>query len=200
MTRTSIAAALITAALAVGLTACSSDSEPTAEPTNPSTSTPTPSPTKSPFGADAISDLGVKIERDNATTILETVEQRGGTPQQAIAALLAAKAETIWTSGLRMAPPATGIRDIFGWRLSYNLPADSAEVVQAATNTFMDNAATVTVNEDDSVAYALAVQYADPRGYNEKEHFSSKGETAAGKYSASLSEAQAAYAELRSAG
>lgn len=96
-----------------------------------------------------------------------------------------------------MSPPATDIRDIYGWRLFYNLPADSADVVRAATNTFMDNAATVTISADDPVAYALAVQYADPRGYNEKEHFYKKGETAAGEYPASLPKAQAAYEELR---
>ena len=195
MTRTSIAAALITAALSVGLTACSSDDEPTAAPTSaPTSAAPAAA---SPFGADSISELGVKIERDNATAIVETVEQRGGTPQQAIAALLSAEAETGWRSGLPMSSPATGIRDIYGWRLSYNLPADSKDVVRAATNTFMDNAATVTISADDPVAYALAVQYADPRGYNEKEHFYKKDETAAGEYPASLPKAQAAYAELR---
>jgi hypothetical protein len=96
-----------------------------------------------------------------------------------------------------MSPPATDIRDIYGWRLKYNLPADSTDVVKAATNTFMDNAATVTISADDPVAYALAVQYADPRGYNEKEHFYKKGETAAGEYPIALPKAQAAYAELR---
>lgn len=195
MNRKSIAAALITAALAVGLTACSSDDEPTAALIPDTTSAPRT--TVSPFGTDSISELGVKIERDNATTIVETVEQRGGTPEQALAALLAAEAETGWSSGNRMAPPATDIRDIFGWRLSYNLPADSAEVVRAATNTFMDNAATVTVSADDPAAYALAVQHTDPRGYNEKEHFYKKGETAATEYPAALPKAQAAYAELR---
>lgn len=110
---------------------------------------------------------------------------------------MSSEAETGWQSGLRMSPPATDIRDIYGWRLFYNLPADSADVVRAATNTFMDNAATVTISADDPVAYALAVQYADPRGYNEKEHFYKKGETAAGEYPASLPKAQAAYEELR---
>ncbi|NKT14096.1 hypothetical protein GS979_06455 [Rhodococcus hoagii] len=195
MNRKSIAAALTTAALAVGLTACGSDDEPTTALIPETTSAPTA--TVSPFGTDSVSELGVKLERDNATTIVETVEQRGGTPQQARAALLATAAETSWRSGLRMSPPSTDIRDIFGWRLSYNLSADSAEVVRAATNTFMDNTATVTVSSDDPVSYALAVQHADPRGYNEKEHFFKKGETAATEYPAALPKSLAAYTELR---
>ncbi len=192
MTRTSIAAALITAALAVGLTACSSDDEATSAPTSSSTTSPTS--TVSAFGTD---EFIAERLRTSTSAIVETVEQRGGTPQQAIAALVSSEAETGWQSGLRMSPPATDIRDIYGWRMSYNLPADSADAVRAATNTFMDNAATVTISADDPVAYALAVQYADPRGYNEKEHFYKKGETAAGEYPASLPKAQAAYEELR---
>ncbi|MGV9862600.1 hypothetical protein [Rhodococcus koreensis] len=197
MIRKNVAAALITAVLAVVLTACSGEDEATA-PLIPDTTTG-PTTTVSPFGVDSLSELGAKIHRDNATAIVETVEARRGTPGQALAAILAAEAETGWRSGLSMAPPATGIRDIYGWRLKYNLPADSAEVVVAATHTFMDNAATVTVSADDPAAYALAAQHADPRGYNEKEHFYKKGETPAGEYAAALPKAQAAYAELRGA-
>jgi len=123
------------------------------------------------------------------------VEARHGKPDQALAALLAAEAETGWRSGLSMAPPETGIRDVYGWRFGYNIAADSTDAVKAATNTFMDNA--ITVSADDPAAYALAVQLADPRGYNEKEHFYKKGETAATEYAAALPKAQAAYAELR---
>lgn len=195
MYRKSVIAALITAGLAVGLTGCGSDESPPATRSVPSTSAPTT--TVSPFGAEAISDLGVKIERDNATTIAETVERRGGTPAQAIAALLAGAAETSWTSGLSMAAPATDIRDIFGWRFKYNIAADSADAVRAATDTFMNNAATITVDPGDPVAYALAVQHADPREYKEKEHFYKKGETSDSEYAAALPKAQAAYAELR---
>nr|WP_271209423.1 hypothetical protein [Rhodococcus wratislaviensis]GLK33958.1 hypothetical protein GCM10017611_08010 [Rhodococcus wratislaviensis] len=191
MTRKNVAAALITAVLAVGLTACSSDESTTATPT----SVPTTTADASPFGAEANSDLIAKIHRDNATAIVETVEARHGNPDQALAALLAAEAETGWRSGLSMAPPATGIRDVYGWRFGYNIAADSTDAVKAATNTFMDNA--ITVSADDPAAYALAVQLADPRGYNEKEHFYKKGETAATEYAAALPKAQAAYAELR---
>lgn len=191
MTRKNVAAALITAVLAVGLTACSNDESTTATPT----SVPTTTADASPFGAEANSDLIAKIHRDNATAIVETVEARRGNPAQALAALLAAEAETGWRSGLSMAPPATGIRDIYGWRFGYNIAADSTDAVKAATNTFMDNAVTVSV--DDPAAYALAVQHADPRGYNEREHFYKKGETAATEYAAALPKAQAAYAELR---
>ncbi|WP_241962104.1 hypothetical protein [Rhodococcus opacus] len=96
-----------------------------------------------------------------------------------------------------MAPPSVDIRDIYGWRFGYNIAADSTDAVKAATNTFMDNAATITVSADDPAVYALAVQTADPRGYNETEHFYKKGETAAAEYAVALPKAQAAYAELR---
>ncbi|MFD9664355.1 hypothetical protein ACFWAY_22455 [Rhodococcus sp. NPDC059968] len=194
MTRKNVAAVLIPAFLAVVLTACSSDESTTTTPA----SAPIVSTTVSVFGTDEF--IANRLRR-SSTTIVETVEERGGTPEQAIAALVSSEAETGWQSGLRMSPPATDIRDIYGWRLKYNLPADSAEVVVAATNTFMDNAATATVtaSADDPAAYALAVQQADPRGYNEKEHFYKKGETAATEYGAALPKAQAAYAELRGA-
>ena len=190
MTHKPVAAALISAVLAVGLTACSRDEATTTAPT----SAPIATTTVSVFGTD-----GFIANRllNSSRAIVETVEERGGTREQAIAALVSSEAETGWQSGLRMSPPATDIRDIFGWRLAYNLPADSAEIVVAATNTFMDNAATVTVSADDPAAYALAVQLADPRGYNEKEHFYKKGETAGTEYGAALPKAQAAYAELR---
>ncbi|PQP21178.1 hypothetical protein C5613_26855 [Rhodococcus opacus] len=192
MTRKSITAALLTATLAVVLTACGRDESPTTAPSVPST---TAAP--SPFGAEANSALITKIHRDNATAIVETVEARSGSPDQALAALLAAEAETGWRSGLSMAPPSVDIRDIYGWRFGYNIAADSTDAVKAATNTFMDNAATITVSADDPAVYALAVQTADPRGYNETEHFYKKGETAAAEYAVALPKAQAAYAELR---
>lgn len=78
-----------------------------------------------------------------------------------------------------------------------NIAADSMDAVKAATNTFMDNAATITVSADDPAVYALAVQTVDPRGYNEKEHFYKNGETAATEYAVALPKAQSAYAELR---
>ena len=190
MTHKTVAAALITAVLAVGLTACSRDASTTAAPT----SAPIATTTVSVFGTD---EFIANRLLSSSRAIVETVEERGDTREQAIAALVSSEAETGWQSGLRMSPPATDIRDIFGWRLAYNLPADSAEIVVAATNTFMDNAATVMVSTDDPAAYALAVQLADPRGYNEKEHFYKKGETAATEYAAALPKAQAAYAELR---
>lgn len=96
-----------------------------------------------------------------------------------------------------MAPPADGIRDVYGWRFAYNIGADSTDAVRAATQTFMQNAAAVTIKPNDPVAYALAVQHADPRGYNQKEHFYKFGETAAGQYPKALEKAQAAYDELR---
>jgi hypothetical protein len=199
LNRQNIAAALVTAALAVGLTACSTDKTSTTTK-SASTSTPAPSAVESPFGEGAVDrELGTKIHRDNATTIVETVEQRGGTPGQALAALLAGEAETGWRSGLSMPAPTGGIRDIYGWYFGYNIAADSTDAVRAATHTFMDNTAAVTVDAGNPVAYALAVQQADPRGYDEEKHFHKSGETAAGEYATALSKAQAAYAELRGA-
>ncbi|WP_072814940.1 hypothetical protein [Rhodococcus zopfii] len=193
MNRKSLAA-LITAALAVGLAACSSDDSPAAAP--PSTQTTTAA--VSPFGDDS-TDLLFEIHQNNAAAIIETVEQRGGTPDQAIAALLAGEAETGWRSGLPMAPPASDIRDIYGWRFAYNIGAESTDAVRAATETFMDNATKVAVAAADPVAYALAVQQADSRGYVESEHFYKKSETAASEYAAALPAARAAYVELRGA-
>jgi hypothetical protein len=192
VTRKSITAALITATLAVVLTACSQDESPSTTHSVPSTAA-----AASPFGSEASSALIAKIHRDNATAIVETVEARSGSPDQALAALLAAEAETGWRSGLSMAPPSVDIRDIYGWRFGYNIAADSMDAVKAATNTFMDNAATITVSADDPAVYALAIQTADPRGYNEKEHFYKKGETAVTEYAVALPKAQSAYAELR---
>ena len=85
MTRTSIAAALITAALAVGLTACSSDDEATSAPTSTPTTSTSTAPTESAFGTDEF--IADRL-RTSTSAIVETVEQRGGTPQQAIAALV----------------------------------------------------------------------------------------------------------------
>ena len=109
MNRKDVAAVLIPTVLAVGLTACSSD-----ESTTP-TSAPIATMTASAFGTD---EFIANRLRSSSTTIVETVEERGGTPEQAIAALVSSEAETGWQSGRRMAPPATDIRDIFGWRLA----------------------------------------------------------------------------------
>jgi hypothetical protein len=187
--------AVITAALVIGLASCSSD-----EPSTP-TSTVAPSTTAAPavvsaFG-DNSSDMGFEIRKRNATAVVETVEERGGTPAQAIAALLASQAETDWRSGLSMASPATGIRDIYGWRFAYNIGAVSTDAVRAATYTFMKNTEAVDVDPNDPVAYALAVQQADARKYVEEEHFYKNGETAASEYAEALPIAEAAYSELR---
>lgn len=195
MHRKAIVAVLISAAaaLSVSLSACSSDEQ--AAPDSPSSSATLT--TQSAFGTDA-TDVVSKLHRDNATAIIETVEQRGGSSDQAVAALLSAEAETGWRSGLSMAPPSTDIRDIFGWRYSYSAAADSTEAVVDATNTFMDNTIRVTSNATaDSPAYALAVQRADPRGYNDAEHFYKSGETPESEYTAALPRAQAAFSQLR---
>lgn len=186
MTRKSIATAVVFAALAVGLTACSSDSEPPAASSATTTTTTAPA---SPFDADDF--IGDK-QRFYARQIIDTVEQRGGTPNQVLAALVAGKAEADWMAG------GGNKFDIYGWehRLQYGA-SDGNTATPAATNNFMDVAATVTVDDNDPVTYALAVQRADPRGYDEKKHFYRKGETAAGEYAAALPAAKVAYAELR---
>lgn len=192
MQRKPIAAVMMIAALSLGIAACGSDEQ---APSGPSNAAPTTA-TESVFGPDP-TDILSKLHRDNATAIVEAVEKRGGTADQAVAALLAAEAETGWRSGLSMASPSTDIRDIYGWRYSYNAAADSIEAVTDATNTFMDNTVRVTADATDSASYALAVQQADQRGYNEAEHFYKNGETAESQYAAAVATAQAALAELR---
>ncbi len=95
--------------------------------------------------------------------------------------------------------PATAIADIYGWRFAYNIGADSADAVRAATDTFMDNTARVDVDPGNPVAYALAVQQADTREYVEDKRFYKNGETAASEYAKAQPIAEAAYAELRNA-
>lgn len=189
--------ALITAACAAGLVSCSSD-EPADPATNAAPSTTTAPATVSVFGEDS-SDIGFKIHERNATAIVEAVEERGGTPEQAVAALLAGQAETGWRSGLSLPAPAKDISDIYGWRFAYNIGADSTDAVRAATYTFMDNAAAVNVDPGDPVAYALAVQHADEREYVEDERYYKNGETPASEYASAEPIAEAAYAELRDA-
>ncbi|UZF48284.1 hypothetical protein [Rhodococcus rhodochrous] len=185
--------AMSTGLLAVGLVSCGSD-----KPVASAPSTTAMPATVSAFGEDA-TDLGYKINRQNATAIVEAVEERGGTPEQAVAALLAGQAETGWTSGLSLPAPATAIADIYGWRFAYNIGADSTDAVRVATYTFMDNAAGVDVDPVDPVAYARAVQQADTREYVENKRFFKNGETAASEYAKAQPIAEAAYAELRNA-
>ncbi|KSZ56130.1 hypothetical protein Z045_24650 [Rhodococcus pyridinivorans KG-16] len=189
--------ALITAALAAGLVSCGSDERAAPAPTVAPSTIATPA-TVSVFGEDT-TNLVYKINKQNATTIVEAVEERGGTPAQAVAALLAGQAETGWTSGLSLPAPATAIADIYGWRFAYNIGADSTEAVRAATYTFMDNAAGLDVDPGNPVTYALAVQQADTRKYIEDKRFYKNGETATSEYAKAQPIAEAAYAELRNA-
>ncbi|AHD24016.1 hypothetical protein Y013_24875 (plasmid) [Rhodococcus pyridinivorans SB3094] len=183
--------AVSTGLLAVGLVSCGSD-----EPVASAPSTTAMPATVSAFGEDA-TDLAYKINKQNATAIVEAVEERGGTPEQAVAALLAGQAETGWTSGLSLPAPATAIADIYGWRFAYNIGADSTDAVRVATYTFMDNAAGVDVDPVYPVAYALAVQQADTREYVEDKRFYKNGETAASEYAKAQPIAESAYTELR---
>jgi hypothetical protein len=187
--------ALITAALAAGLVSCGSDEPAAPAPTVAPSTTATPA-TVSVFGEDS-TDILFKIHQRNAVAIIEAVEERGGTPEQAVAALLAGQAETGWRSGLSLPAPATAIADIYGWRFAYNIGADSTDAVRAATYTFMDNAADMDVDVEDPVAYALAVQRADTREYAEDKRFYTNGETAASEYAKAQPIAEAAYTELR---
>lgn len=184
--------ALITAALATALVSCGSD-----EPAAPEAPSTTAAAAVSAFGEDS-TDLAFKINKQNATAIVEAVEEREGTLEQAVAALLAGQAETGWTSGSSLPAPATAIADIYGWRFTYNLGADSTDAVRAATYTFMDNAAAVNADPSDPAAYALAVQQSDKRGYVEDKRFFVNNETAASEYAKAQPIAEAAYAELRS--
>ncbi|MDV6297076.1 hypothetical protein OCS65_29660 (plasmid) [Rhodococcus aetherivorans] len=187
--------ALIIAALAVGVVSCGSDEPTTPAPTVPLSTTAAPAAV-SVFGEDS-TDILFRIHQRNAVAIVETVEERGGTPEQAVAALLAGQAETGWRSGLSLPAPTAAIADIYGWRFAYNIGADSTDAVRAATDTFMDNTAGVDVDPGDPVAYALAVQRADTRQYVEDKRFYTNGETAASEYARAQPIAEAAYTELR---
>lgn len=57
----------------------------------------------------------------------------------------------------------------------HNIGVDFPHTVVAATHTFMDNAAAVTIDASDPVAYALAIQQADLRGCDEKKTFRQGG-------------------------
>lgn len=192
-----LSVALITATLAVGLVSCGSDELSTPAAAAVTQSTTAAAAAVSVFGEDS-SDILFQIHERNAVAIIEAVEERGGTPEQAVAALLAGRAETGWRSGLTLPQPATTIADIYGWRFSYNIGADSTDAVRAATYTFMDNAAAVDADPGDPVAYALAVQQADTREYVEDKRFYKNGEAAASEYAEARPLAEAAYAELRS--
>ena len=187
--------ALTTAALAVGLVSCGSDEPAAPAPTVAPSATAAPAAV-SVFGEDS-TDILFRIHQRNAVAIVETVEERGGTPEQAVAALLAGQAETGWRAGVSLPAPATAIADIYGWRFSYNIGADSTDAVRAATYTFMNNAAGVDVDPGESVAYALAVQQADTRQYVEDKRFYTNGETAASEYAKAQPIAESAYTELR---
>lgn len=195
MNRKSIVTSLIAIGVIgglVGLTVCNRDRTITESTT--STRTTTTSPTDvTAFGED---DFGASIVRGFADTIVATVEVRGGTPEQAVAALVASNAETGWRSALPFSPQG-GIRDIFGWRYVLPASAESWEAAAEATQVFMDVAATVRVDPADPAAYALAVQRADPRGYITEERLLKSGRTPEQHYSAALPRAQSAYEKLR---
>ncbi|MGW0022165.1 hypothetical protein ACWDUD_27960 [Rhodococcus sp. NPDC003382] len=184
MNRKSVAA-LITATLAVGLAGCSSHDSRTVPSIDAAISTTS----TSPFDSD---DFTGDKQRFYAKQIIDAAERHGATVNQVLAALVAAKAESGWIAG------GGNKYDIFGWehRLQYGA-SDSNTAAPLATDNFIDVAATITIDESDPVSYALAVQHADPRGYDEEEHFPKKGETAAAEYATALPYAQAAYEELR---
>lgn len=190
MTRKAFAIALISAATAVGMAACSSETTGDSVPDGPIT-TVADAPVR-PFDS---SGLIAQVQRRNVTAIVETVRARGGNDDDILAALIAGKAETEWLSGGSNGTPGD-LQDIYGWWFRYNLAVDSTDAVVAATHSFMDVAATVTGNENDPVAYSLAVQRADPRRYDEKYHFPGEGPTAEAAYVEALPIAQAALTEL----
>ncbi|MBC2592466.1 hypothetical protein [Rhodococcus aetherivorans] len=190
MTCKTLAIALIIAAAALGTAGCSGESPGDNTPVGPITSA-----TDVPTGPFDDSGLIGQVQRRNVTAIVETVRMRGGDDHDALAALIAGKAETEWLSGGSNGAPGD-LQDIYGWWFRYNLAVDSTDAVVAATHSFMDVATTVTGNKNDPVAYSLAVQHADPRRYDEKYHFPREGATAEAAYRQALPSAQAALEEL----
>lgn len=183
----SIAFAAITIVVAIG--GCSSGTGTT------TTSAPNTTETQTPVSPFDDSDLIAQYQRSYATTIIETVHAGGGGENLILAALVAGKAETDWMTGVSSGRGE--VRDIYGWtNVNRYGAADSGDAVIGATNNFLKVAATVSVDDRDPVVYALAVQRADPRGYDEKDHFRHE-EAADEEYARALPAARTALDELR---
>lgn len=185
-------AVLIVPALVLSISACGSDTSSTDTAASPPAVTTT---VASPFKpAPSIGDM----QRTYVGQIIDAVEQRGGSKDQAVAALVAAKAESGWMIG---GWSSGKTRDIFGWEHSLRYGAsDSSTAAPKATENFMTVAQAVTVDPSDPAAYALAVQRADPRweeaGYRVKPSAADRP-TAEEKYAQAVPDARAALAELR---
>lgn len=188
------------AALVAGLTACGTDNAGGDASPRPETTSIAP-----PVPAIDVNDA-VDVRRYyTVESIVRIVTARGGDEMMVLGALAAAEAESGWYAG--NSGGAAGKRstvDVFGWRSSYPGGAESGQATEAAVEHFMDVAATVPPEtHDDPVTFAVAVQFADPRGYDSSNRVFSRArtnnDTVATEYTASLPEAKAALEQVQQA-
>ncbi|MCE4265355.1 hypothetical protein [Rhodococcus globerulus] len=186
------------ASLGAGLTACAddnvvSDASPQSETTSAALQVP----------AIDVNDNVDARRYYTVESIVRIVTGRGGDKTMALGALAAAEAESGWYAGNSGGGPGmTRTVDVFGWQSSYPGGAESGQATEAAVQHFMDVAATVPPEtRNDPVAFAVAVQFADPRGYDPGKRVFSRASTnrdgIATEYSASLPKAAAALQQVQ---
>lgn len=186
------------AALVAGITACGGDNAgtdiiPRAETTSAATQVP----------AIDVNDP-VDIRRYNTVeSIVRIVTARDGDETTVLGALTAAEAESGWYAGNRGGRPGrqTSV-DVFGWPSNYPGGAESTQATEAAVHHFMDIATTVPPEtRNDPVNFAIAVQFADPRGYDPSSRAFSRAsttrDTISTEYTASLQTAKAALQQVQ---
>lgn len=186
------------ASLGAGLTACAAanvvnDASPQSETTSAAPQMP----------AIDVND-NVDVRRYyTVESIVRIVTGRGGDKTMVLGALAAAEAESGWYAGNSGGGPGmTRTVDVFGWQSSYPGGAESNQATEAAVQHFMDVAATVPPDtHNDPVAFAVAVQFADPRGYDPSKRVFSRAstgrDTVVTEYTASLPKAAAALQQVQ---
>ena len=186
------------ASLGAGLTACAADN--VVNDASPQSETPSAAPQ---MPAIDVND-NVDVRRYyTVESIVRIVTARGGDETMVLGALAAAEAESGWYAGNSGGGPGmTRTVDVFGWQSSYPGGAESNQATEAAVQHFMDVAATVPPEtHNDPVAFAVAVQFADPRGYDPGKRVFSRAGTNRGsvatEYTASLPKAAAALQQVQ---
>jgi hypothetical protein len=186
------------ASLGAGLTACADDNVVNDASPQSETTSATPQ-----IPAIDVND-NVDVRRYyTVESIVRIVTGRGGDETMALGALAAAEAESGWYAGNSGGGPGmTRTVDVFGWQSSYPGGAESNQATEAAVQQFMDVAATVPPEtRDDPVAFAVAVQFADPRGYDPGKRVFSRAstgrDTVVTEYTASLPKAAAALQQVQ---
>lgn len=194
----SIGIVVVAASLGTGLTACGDDN--VVSGTSPQSETTSAAPQ---IPAIDVND-NVDVRRYyTVESIVRIVTARGGDETMSLGALAAAEAESGWYAGNSGGGPGmTRTVDVFGWQSSYPGGAESGQATEAAVQHFMDVAATVPPEtRNDPVAFAVAVQFADPRGYDPGKRVFSRAsagrDTVVTEYTASLPKAAAALRQVQ---